>query len=111
VKRLALAAGLLLAPLSGAAQTDPGFTQGQVPSATEWNGYFAAKVDVSGGSFTTYVLLKNYTVATLPTCTAALKYALAAVSDATAPTYNASLTGGGAIAVPVMCDGSAWKSH
>jgi hypothetical protein len=54
---------------------------------------------------------KSYTVATLPTCNAAAKGAQAMVSDATSPTYNASLTGGGAVAITVMCDGSAWKSH
>lgn len=56
-------------------------------------------------------ILKNYTVATLPTCNAGLTYAWAAVSDATVPTYNGSLVGGGAVKVPVFCDGSAWTSH
>ena len=57
------------------------------------------------------VKLQVYTVATLPTCNAASAYSMAAVSDATAPTYNAALTGGGAISIPVFCDGSAWTSH
>jgi len=33
------------------------------------------------------------------------------VSDATTPTYNGALTGGGAVYVPVFCNGSAWVSH
>jgi hypothetical protein len=53
-----------------------------------------------------------YTVATLPTCNANTKgidnfY----VTDATTPTYNGALTGGGAVVVPVFCNGSAWTSH
>jgi hypothetical protein len=56
-------------------------------------------------------IVKNYTVAGLPTCNTALRYAVAAVSDATAPTYNAALTGGGAVFVPVFCNGTAWVSH
>lgn len=53
-----------------------------------------------------------YTVATLPTCNANTKgidnfY----VTDATTPTYNGALTGGGAVIVPVFCNGTAWTSH
>lgn len=53
----------------------------------------------------------QYTVATLPTCNASSKALLLVVTDATAPTYNAALTGGGAVVVPVLCNGSAWTSH
>ncbi len=89
----------------------PDFTYGEIPSAVEWDAAFTAKVDATDGLFETPVLLKIYTVATLPTATTALKGALAAVSDATSPTYNAALTGGGAVCVPVFCNGSAWVSH
>jgi hypothetical protein len=51
------------------------------------------------------------TVATLPTCNASAEGQIKSVSDATAPTYNAALTGGGAVHVPVYCNGSAWVSH
>ncbi|GAC1425627.1 MAG: hypothetical protein NVSMB6_26270 [Burkholderiaceae bacterium] len=57
------------------------------------------------------VILPAYTVATLPTCNAANNNAMAAVSDATTPTYNGALTGGGAVKVPVYCNGTAWTSH
>lgn len=57
------------------------------------------------------IQLKSYTVATLPTCNSSLQDNIASVSDATAPTYNATLTGGGVVRVPVVCDGSAWRSH
>jgi hypothetical protein len=51
------------------------------------------------------------TVASLPTCNATNKYLLLTVTDATDPTYNAALTGGGTVTVPVFCDGTSWKSH
>lgn len=57
------------------------------------------------------VSLPQLTVATLPTCNASYKGVLAAVSDATSPTYNATLTGGGSVSVPVYCNGSSWTSH
>lgn len=53
----------------------------------------------------------QFTVATLPTCNASSKALLLVVTDATSPTYNASLTGGGAVTLPVLCNGSAWTSH
>ena len=56
-------------------------------------------------------ILKNYTVSGLPTCNSGTKYAMAAVTDATLPTYNAALTGGGAVIIPVFCNGTAWTAH
>lgn len=55
--------------------------------------------------------LQAYTVTGLPTCNAAAKLLRAAVTDATSPTYNGALTGGGAVVVPVFCNGTAWTSH
>jgi len=49
----------------------------------------------------------GYTVAGLPSGTVGDR---AYVTDATAPTYNGTLTGGGAITVPVFYNGSAWVS-
>lgn len=53
----------------------------------------------------------SYTVATLPTCGASIAGAIAYVTDATSPAYNATLTGGGAIKTLAMCNGSAWTAH
>jgi len=52
--------------------------------------------------------LKAYTVSTLPVGTVG---DMAYVTDATAPTYNGTLTGGGAVKIPVFYDGTAWKAH
>ena len=52
-----------------------------------------------------------YTVATLPTCNTAAKGLNAYVTDATSPTYNGTLTGGGAVVVPVFCSGVSWTAH
>lgn len=57
------------------------------------------------------IALPSSTVAALPTCNTTTQYAMAAVTDATAPTYNAALTGGGTVKIPVFCNGSAWAAH
>lgn len=67
--------------------------------------------DPGGVSYSSAVKLSVLTVATLPACTATLQGRMAAVSDATTPTYNAALVGGGAVIVPVFCNGTAWSSH
>lgn len=55
--------------------------------------------------------LKLYTVATLPACTASNANGFLAVSDATVPTYNGALTGGGGVHIPVFCNGTSWTAH
>jgi hypothetical protein len=47
----------------------------------------------------------GYTVATLPSGTIGMK---AYVTDATAPTFLGTLTGGGAVKCPVFYNGSSW---
>jgi hypothetical protein len=54
------------------------------------------------------VRLKNYTVATLP---AGTQGDTAYVTDATAPTYLGTLTGGGSVVCPVFYNGTTWVSH
>ncbi len=44
-KAALLAAILALTPLAASAQSNYGFTTGQVPTATQWNGYFSGKMD------------------------------------------------------------------
>ena len=46
----------------------------------------------------------------LPTCNGPAEGTWAAVSDATAPTYNAAYSSGGTVHVPVYCDGTSWKT-
>lgn len=58
-----------------------------------------------------YLTLATYTVATLPPCIAKLAGAYTSVSDASAPTYNGPLTGGGSEAIPVFCNGTSWRAH
>lgn len=71
------------------------------------------KISRSSGAITMPgpAILLSYTVAGLPVCAAALKGAMAYVTDSTAPTYNAALVGGGTVGVPVACNGAAWSSH
>lgn len=49
----------------------------------------------------------GYTVATLPAGMIGMR---AYVTDATLPTYNAVLVGGGAVITPVFHNGTAWVS-
>jgi hypothetical protein len=53
----------------------------------------------------------SYTVASLPTCNAAIVNSMLSVTDASGPTYNGSLTGGGTVHIPVFCNGAAWTAH
>jgi hypothetical protein len=53
--------------------------------------------------------LINYTVATLPSAATSGTGSRSFVTDATAPTFGATVAGGGAVAVPVYSDGTNWK--
>jgi hypothetical protein len=86
--------GVIEAPSQSIAEIDAGVAK-TVPTK-EW--VEAARV----------VKLKQYTVATLPTGT---QGDTAYVTDATAPTYLGTLTGGGAVVCPVFYNGTAWVSH
>jgi hypothetical protein len=55
--------------------------------------------------------LSSSTVAALPTCNAGAEGTISYVTDANAPTYNATLTGGGAVKTLAVCDGSNWTAH
>lgn len=52
MKRLILALALLLAPFAAHAQSSPGLSYGQVPTAGQWNSYFAAKQDYNANTLT-----------------------------------------------------------
>lgn len=48
------------------------------------------------------------TVAALPTCNAAAKGKEYMINDATAPAWNATVAGAGAVVVIVFCNGTNW---
>lgn len=54
------------------------------------------------------VVLKSYTVATLPTGVVGMT---AYVTDASGPTYLATVSGGGAVVTPVFYNGTNWVCH
>lgn len=66
------------------------------------------KIDSSGNTYIRTLKTQVYTVATLPAASAALQGARALVTDATAPTFLGTLTGGGSVICPVFCNGTAW---
>jgi len=53
--------------------------------------------------------LTNYTVATLPSASTSGVGARSFVTNALAPTFGATVVGGGTVAVPVYSDGTNWK--
>ena len=53
--------------------------------------------------------LTNYTVATLPSAATSGKGARSFVTDASAPSFGSTVSGGGAVATPVYSDGTNWK--
>ena len=57
------------------------------------------------------VQVPSSTVASLPTCGAGLAGGISYVTDANAPTYNGTLTGGSTTKTLAMCNGSAWVAH
>lgn len=102
--------------------TAAGLTAGTVTTNANLTGPItsvgnATAIASQTGTGTTFVMSVNpllttprtvgYTVATLPAGTVGMR---AHVTDATAPTYNGALTGGGAVVVPVFYNGTAWVS-
>lgn len=53
--------------------------------------------------------LTNYTAAALPSAATSGVGARSFVTDATAPTFGATVAGGGTVATPVYSDGTNWK--
>lgn len=54
------------------------------------------------------IVIKQYTVATLPSAT---QGAVAYVTDALTPTYLSPVTGGGSVVCPVFFNGTVWVAH
>jgi len=90
----------------------------ETPGRISLSGPLLDAININGQTFPGFVatsgtsILGPYTVSTLPTCNAiSLANYTARVTDATSPVYNGTLTGGGAVKVPVFCNGSAWTAH
>jgi hypothetical protein len=59
-----------------------------------------------------YIHWAAVTVASLPACGSTVPAGtMLVVSDATSPTYNATVAGSGAVTIPVLCDGTNWKDR
>lgn len=74
-------------------------------------GSVCALTVASNGSavqFNKGVKLASTTVGALPTCNSGLRGTLYEVTDANAPTWHSTLTGGGAVVSGAMCNGSNW---
>jgi hypothetical protein len=104
-------------PITGYATTLPLTGNERIPADTMLSGGVNPQTEVistsqlrayilSGSSVATYVLPSILTIATLPTCTAALQGAIATVSNGTAygtGTYGSAVSATGAVSRTVMC--------
>ena len=104
----ATSGSITLAPTTGALGTVTASLPANTGTIAELN---LAQTWSAIQTFDAAIKLKAYIVSGLPTCNAGAEGNMAYVTDATVPTYNAALTGGGAVKVPVFCNGSAWTSH
>jgi hypothetical protein len=97
-------------------------TNGQIVLGIDSNGTSAAIensagfLKVMGSNFSgykpiyasVYITGQTFTVSGLPACGATYKGGLATVSDASSPTWNATLTGGGSTIATAFCNGTNW---
>lgn len=65
---------------------------------------------LSPTSFSNDMRPRTSLVSELPTCNVARLGSIRVVTNASSPTYNSVVTGGGLITVPVHCDSSSWRS-
>ena len=80
---------------------------GKIRNLTNATVQRASPVNLRGGG----LRLPLTSVASLPACNRATEGEMKAVSDAEAPRYNGIVKGGGAVSVPVYCNGSAWTAR
>ena len=62
-------------------------------------------------AFSNGVIMTPTTVGSLPACNSGSEGYLYMVSDASGPTYNGTLTGGGSSRVLALCNSNIWKAH
>jgi hypothetical protein len=117
IKRLILCAALLVPTLAHAQYYD-GLPPASVVNPTDiiaiCQGGTAGHPGTCSTAQTTVSAIQRLTpvtVSTLPPCTSSLAGSFSAVTDATSPTYNGALTGGGTVRIPVFCTGTSWTAH
>ena len=71
------------------------------------------QIEVTNTNTTFYkpIVLPSSLVAALPACASNIVNEEGVVTDATSPTYLGTLTGGGAVETPVICNGTRWVAY
>jgi hypothetical protein len=88
--------------------TSHAVTYGSAASITSLGiGNGVVPVNINGSAFT----LTPLNTSGLPACNTGSKGYMYTVVDANGPTYNGVLSGSGGSTVPVMCDGTNWRTH
>jgi hypothetical protein len=84
-------------------------------ASTAGDGGFAVANAVTAGTTVTGAaglkLPTAVNVSALPACNSPEKGVMLQVNDASAPTYNATVSGGGGVSIPVYCNGANWTAH
>ncbi|WP_260435547.1 hypothetical protein [Burkholderia cenocepacia] len=76
-------------------------------------GGFTTPSSIQGATVygTNGVVLPVTTVAGLPGCGSSTRGYMYVVTDASSPTYNGAVTGGGSTTIPVLCNATSWTAH
>lgn len=108
LSRLLLAV-TVLTPVLAHAQSSPGLFTGQIPSATDWNGYFSNKVDVTNGVVNGLTNTRNESITGTLSVLGAASFASPLSSPLTAPgiTDTGQLTVSSASAYSLTVAGGA----
>lgn len=72
------------------------------------NQYVTSTLGTAADGTTTLIIRPTATVATLPTCNTAARGTMFVVTDALTPVSLAAVTGGGAVVMGVMCNGTSY---
>ena len=91
-------------PFSGMGKVNDNFTELYNKDAA-LDSAIALKAPIASPTFTGAINTDGYTVSTLPAGAIGMR---AYVTDAVAPTWNGTLTGGGTVKCPVFHNGTTW---
>lgn len=102
---------LATANIKMAMKTDGGLILGFTAPSTHPQGL--GTINVSAGLYVNDILVGDtgHIVSGLPTCNTAAKGARSFVTDASSPTFLATLTGGSSTVAPAFCNGTNWVAY
>lgn len=85
----------------------PGVITAAIWGAGIW-GYSKIAFGEQMGMSPNSMMMQSSTVGNLPTCNASLQGQIMLVTDGLLPTFLVAVAAGGAVKVPVVCNGAGW---